>query len=70
VNTIAIFASTANPKYYLIPISTIIGGIVAGLLIYRFAPEAEGHGAYDAIDAYHNKDGEVRRRIPCDESAS
>jgi chloride channel protein, CIC family len=64
VNTILIFASSANPKYYLIPISTIIGGAVAGLLIYRFAPEAEGHGTDAAIDAYHNKNGVVRRRIP------
>lgn len=57
-------ASIASPRYYLIPVSTIIGGLVAGLLIYRFAPEAEGHGTDAAIDAFHNKNGEIRKRVP------
>src|SRR5579875_2931528 len=48
---------TINPKYLLIPISTAIGGLAAGLIIYRFAPEAEGHGTDAAIDAFHNKRG-------------
>src|SRR5579875_1976886 len=55
---------TINPKYLLIPISTAIGGLAAGLIIYRFAPEAEGHGTDAAIDAFHNKGGYIRRRIP------
>jgi CIC family chloride channel protein len=56
-------ASIASPRYYLIPVSTIIGGAIAGLLIYGFAPEAEGHGTDAAIDAYHNKNGEIRKRV-------
>ena len=56
--------SIANPRYYLIPVSTIIGGLVAGLLIFRFAPEAEGHGTDAAIDAFHNKNGVIRKRVP------
>ena len=56
--------SIASPRYYLIPLSTIIGGLLAGLLIYRFAPEAEGHGTDAAIDAFHNKNGEIRKRVP------
>ena len=54
----------ANPRYYLIPISTMIGGLVAGLLVYKFAPEAEGHGTDAAIDAFHNKNGVIRKRVP------
>jgi chloride channel protein, CIC family len=57
-------ASIPSPRYFLIPVSTIIGGAVAGLLIYRFAPEAEGHGTDAAIDAFHNKSGVIRKRIP------
>ncbi len=53
-----------NPRYYLIPISTAIGGAIAGFIVYTFAPEAEGHGTDAAIDAYHNKSGVLRRRIP------
>ena len=37
---------------------------LSGLLVYTYAPEAEGHGTDAAIDAYHNKRGEIRGRIP------
>ncbi|MEM0155667.1 MAG: hypothetical protein QW597_03585, partial [Thermoplasmataceae archaeon] len=29
---------------YLIPVSTVLGGLLSGMLVYWFAPEAEGHG--------------------------
>ena len=38
--------------------------LASGLLVYTFAPEAEGHGTDAAIDAFHNKRGEIRGRIP------
>ncbi len=41
-----------------------LGGIISGWLVYTFAPEAEGHGTDAAIDAYHNKGGFIRGRIP------
>jgi CIC family chloride channel protein len=41
-----------------------MGGIISGWLVYTFAPEAEGHGTDAAIDAYHNKGGFIRARIP------
>lgn len=41
-----------------------IGGIISGWLVYTFAPEAEGHGTDAAIEAYHNKGGFIRSRIP------
>ena len=53
-----------NPHFLLIPISTALGGLIAGLLVYGFAPEAEGHGTDAAIDAFHNKGGVIRRRVP------
>ena len=40
------------------------GGLVCGWLVFTFAPEAEGHGTDAAIDAYHNKGGFIRGRIP------
>jgi CIC family chloride channel protein len=48
----------------LIPVSTVLGGLLSGFIVYRFAPEAEGHGTDAAIDAFHNKAGRIRRRIP------
>ncbi len=41
-----------------------LGGVISGWLVYTFAPEAEGHGTDAAIDAYHNKNGLIRKRIP------
>ncbi|MDY6880554.1 MAG: chloride channel protein [Desulfatiglans sp.] len=40
------------------------GGILSGWLVYTFAPEAEGHGTDAAIEAYHDKGGYIRGRIP------
>ncbi len=53
-----------NPRYFLIPLSTTVGGLIAGLIIFFFAPEAEGHGTDAAIDAFHNKNGIIRKRVP------
>ena len=51
-------------KPYLIPLVTCVGGLISGLLVYLFAPEAEGHGTDAAIDSFHNKQGEIRMRVP------
>ena len=49
---------------YLLLILPALGGIVSGWIVYTFAPEAEGHGTDSAIDAYHNKGGFMRGRVP------
>ncbi|HEU12783.1 MAG: chloride channel protein [Thermoplasmata archaeon] len=56
------FAITPS-RYILIPISTTLGGLLSGLIVYRFAPEAEGHGTDAAIDTYHNRQGKVRKIV-------
>lgn len=54
----------SNPNYLLIPLSTVIGGLIAGFLVFKFAPEAEGHGTDAAIEAFHKKNGKIRKRVP------
>lgn len=49
---------------WLLLIVPVVGGLVSGAIVYRFAPEAEGHGTDAAINAYHNKGGYVRGRVP------
>ena len=49
---------------WAIPIITALGGLLAGFVVYKLAPEAEGHGTDSAIDAFHNKNGNIRWRIP------
>ena len=41
-----------------------IGGLISGLLVYSFAPEAEGHGTDGVIKAFHQDKGFIRARVP------
>lgn len=41
-----------------------VGGLLSCLLCRRFAPEASGHGTDAAIDAWHNRAGRIRGRVP------
>ncbi|MHB8416210.1 MAG: chloride channel protein [Acidiferrobacteraceae bacterium] len=50
--------------YWFIPIATTVGGLLAGLLVYTFAPEAEGHGTDGAVRAFHQTGGYIRPRVP------
>lgn len=49
---------------WMLLILPAVGGLLSGWLTFAFAPEAEGHGTDAAIEAYHFKDGAVRRRVP------
>jgi chloride channel protein, CIC family len=48
---------------WLIPVATTVGGLLSGFLVYRFAPEAEGHGTDTAVDAFHRREGIIRPRV-------
>lgn len=41
-----------------------VGGLLSGLLVFTFAPEAEGHGTDAMIESFHRKEGIVRWRVP------
>jgi H+/Cl- antiporter ClcA len=41
-----------------------LGALGSAFLVFRFAPEARGHGTDAAIRAYHRNRGEIRARIP------
>jgi CIC family chloride channel protein len=47
-----------------IPLVTTLGGLVCGLIVFTLAPEAEGHGTDAAIEAFHEKGGKIRTRVP------
>jgi CIC family chloride channel protein len=49
---------------WLLPATALVGGLVSGFLVFRFAPEAEGHGTDSVIAAYHFRYGEIRARVP------
>ena len=48
----------------LIPLAITVGGLISGVLVYTFAPEAEGHGTDTAVKAFHHTGGLIRARVP------
>ena len=57
-------AAALEPRRWVFFLLPVIGGLLSGLLVYRFAPEAEGHGADEMIRAFHHKRGLIRTRVP------
>ncbi|MEO8250501.1 MAG: chloride channel protein [Burkholderiales bacterium] len=50
--------------YWWMPVSTTLGGLAVGLLIYGLAPETEGHGTDATLIAFHRNNGRMRARVP------
>ena len=42
----------------------VVGGLLYGPLVYRFAPEARGHGVPEVMLAVHSNEGRIRGRVP------
>jgi CIC family chloride channel protein len=59
---LAVVMPMAHP--WRLPLVTTLGGILSGLIVFKLAPEAEGHGTDAAIAAIHHEEGRVRARIP------
>lgn len=51
-------------QWMLLLFAPALGGLVAGLVMWRFAPETMGAGIGQVIDAYHNRAGRMRKRVP------
>jgi H+/Cl- antiporter ClcA len=49
---------------WAIPLIVALGGLISGVIVFRWAPEAEGHGTDAAIAAFHHRPRSVRARIP------
>ena len=61
-----LFENVVCGKYnkLLLLVLPAVGGLISGILVYTFAPEAEGHGTDAMIDAFHTKRGIIRGRVP------
>lgn len=51
-------------RWWIVLLLPAAGGLVVGLIIWRWAPEVAGAGVDPVIDAYHNQRGRIRRRVP------
>ena len=50
-------------RRWLLFIIPTLGGLLSGWIVFRFAPEAEGHGTDAVIKAFHRNNGVVRPRV-------
>jgi H+/Cl- antiporter ClcA len=48
---------------WAIPLVVGLGGLISGILVFRLAPEAEGHGTDAAISAVHHNPKGIRGRV-------
>jgi CIC family chloride channel protein len=49
---------------FVVLVVPVIGGLLYGPLVYRFAPEARGHGVPEVMLAVHSNQGRIRGRVP------
>jgi len=61
---------TDPARPWALPLVVAAGGLISGLIVFRLAPEAEGHGTDAAIAAFHHRPRGVRGRIPAVKLAS
>ena len=50
--------------WWLILLVPTVGGLISGVLVFTWAPEAEGHGTDAMIRAFHQGGGRIRARVP------
>lgn len=47
-----------------IPVSTTLGGLISGYMVYKLSPGSEGLGINAAINAFHNLTVRIKNRTP------
>ena len=50
--------------WWLVCSCPTVGGLISGMLVFTWAPEAEGHGTDAMIRAFHQGGGMIRGRVP------
>jgi CIC family chloride channel protein len=55
-------ASSGFARWWAIPLVTFGGALLSAWIVARFAPEAEGHGTDNAIEAVHTDPRSIRMR--------
>ncbi|HEU5116943.1 MAG TPA: chloride channel protein, partial [Isosphaeraceae bacterium] len=55
---------TRPSVWWLVLLIPTVGGLISGLIVFTWAPEAEGHGTDALIKAFHRGGGQIRSRVP------
>ena len=65
------FGCLVLPRYWiLILLVPTLGGLLCGIFVRTFAPEAFGDGTNHMIHAFHTRNGTLRNRVPVTKTAS
>jgi CIC family chloride channel protein len=56
--------------WWLTVLVPTVGGLISGILVFTWAPEAEGHGTDAMVRAFHLGRGLIRTRVPLIKSAA
>ncbi len=60
-----LFGHTHHPlRPVLLWLIPAVGGLLSGIIVYLFCPEAQGHGTDSAISAYHHENGRINPKVP------
>jgi len=59
-----VFPAYFNVPSYILPLVAGIGGLISGIIVFKLAPETEGHGTDQVIEAFHRRGGVIRKRVP------
>lgn len=51
-------------RWWLLLLVLTAGGLISGIIVYTWAPEAEGHGTDAVIRAFHREGGYIRPQVP------
>lgn len=57
-------ATETDFRPWMLLVTPALAGLVSGYIVYRLAPEAEGHGTDAAIASYHYQQGRIRPMVP------
>ncbi|MFH0815762.1 MAG: chloride channel protein [Methanobacteriota archaeon] len=57
------YATTVSTLGWLVILAPAIGGLFAGLVTWKFAPEAKGHGVPEVMESMLTKEGKIRPRV-------
>ena len=60
----AIFSGPVSFRSFWLILLPAIGGLVSGVIVFRIAPEAEGMGTDSMIESFHERGGQIRKRVP------
>lgn len=59
-----IFVQAGQYRPWLMPVVIGLGGLLAGIIVAKYAPDTRGHGTDQAVKAYHHGNAVIKGRVP------